>query len=433
MTGDDLRAAIEGPARQAGLRLEPGLVDLLVSEVEGEPGALPLLSHVLAETWGARGRVSPSMATGTGGIRGAVAQSAEAVYDWLRRAAVRCPGPVAATGRTRRRGRAAAPGCRWPRSPATRSQRLLDLLDALRLVTTDEETVRWRTRRWPGRGRGCGRGWTRTPPASSFGTSPSPPRTGTAGRPDSELYRGNRLSSAQEWRSRTSPSLSPTEAAFLDASAALAAAEQAEVRARTVLQARQHRRLRGALAGTALALVLALVAGLVAVEQGQRSARTARTALVDRLVAQSAALRSTRRDLAALLAVEAYRLGRPPRQRGHCSASSPPLRASWASLPRTPAAAPCPLGAGRLLPGGTTLLAVGVDGVARLLDLGPAASWAGFLLQRSRRSTHGWTSAGTAGRSPSSRGKARNAAAAEQRCRSTTCRAAACSTTPDYH
>ena len=51
MTPDDLRDAIEGPARGAGLRLEPGLVDLLVREVEGEPGALPLLSHALRATW----------------------------------------------------------------------------------------------------------------------------------------------------------------------------------------------------------------------------------------------------------------------------------------------------------------------------------------------------------------------------------------------
>ena len=45
MNAAELRAAIEGPARQAGLLLEPGLVDLLIREVEGEPGALPLLSH----------------------------------------------------------------------------------------------------------------------------------------------------------------------------------------------------------------------------------------------------------------------------------------------------------------------------------------------------------------------------------------------------
>jgi hypothetical protein len=51
MSPEDLRAAIEGPARQAGLIVEPGLTDLLVREVENEPGALPLLSHALRETW----------------------------------------------------------------------------------------------------------------------------------------------------------------------------------------------------------------------------------------------------------------------------------------------------------------------------------------------------------------------------------------------
>jgi hypothetical protein len=50
---DDMRAIISGPAGQAGLLLEPGLGDLLIREVEGEPGALPLLSHVLRATWGA--------------------------------------------------------------------------------------------------------------------------------------------------------------------------------------------------------------------------------------------------------------------------------------------------------------------------------------------------------------------------------------------
>ncbi len=51
LVGDRLREAIEGPARDAGLRLEDGLVDLLLRDSENEPGALPLLSHALAETW----------------------------------------------------------------------------------------------------------------------------------------------------------------------------------------------------------------------------------------------------------------------------------------------------------------------------------------------------------------------------------------------
>ena len=47
MDDEELRAAITAPARQSGLLLEPGLVDLVLRDVEGEPGALPLLSHAL--------------------------------------------------------------------------------------------------------------------------------------------------------------------------------------------------------------------------------------------------------------------------------------------------------------------------------------------------------------------------------------------------
>ena len=48
---EGLRSAVEAPARQAGLLIEPGLVDLLVGEVRNDPGALPLMSHALQETW----------------------------------------------------------------------------------------------------------------------------------------------------------------------------------------------------------------------------------------------------------------------------------------------------------------------------------------------------------------------------------------------
>ena len=83
MTAEDLRACVEGPALQAGLLLEPGLVDLLLREVEGEPGALPLLSHALRETWAHReGRtLTVEGYRATGGIRGAVARTADEVWD----------------------------------------------------------------------------------------------------------------------------------------------------------------------------------------------------------------------------------------------------------------------------------------------------------------------------------------------------------------
>ncbi len=85
MTEDRLREAVERPARTAGLKIEPGLTDLLIREVEREPGALPLLSHALQETWHRR---EGSMLTvdgyrDSGGIRSAVAHSAETVYGRL--------------------------------------------------------------------------------------------------------------------------------------------------------------------------------------------------------------------------------------------------------------------------------------------------------------------------------------------------------------
>jgi hypothetical protein len=62
--------------------LEPGLADLLLHDVGHEPGALPLLSHALLETWQRRrGRMlTLSGYTSSGGVRGAIAETAEAVF-----------------------------------------------------------------------------------------------------------------------------------------------------------------------------------------------------------------------------------------------------------------------------------------------------------------------------------------------------------------
>ena len=49
LTGDSLRQAIERPATTSGLRLERGLVEVLVRDCEGHPGALPMLSCALGD------------------------------------------------------------------------------------------------------------------------------------------------------------------------------------------------------------------------------------------------------------------------------------------------------------------------------------------------------------------------------------------------
>jgi DNA-binding SARP family transcriptional activator len=79
MDRHELARAIEQPAARAGLELERGLVEALVSDVVGEPGGLPLLSTTLLELW--RGRDGRALRYDSyqtsGGVRGAVARVAE--------------------------------------------------------------------------------------------------------------------------------------------------------------------------------------------------------------------------------------------------------------------------------------------------------------------------------------------------------------------
>ena len=79
----ELRRIIEEPAHQGEWQLEPGLVELMLQDVGDEPGALPLLSHALLETWKRqRGRTLTFAGyQASGRVQGAIAQTAEALYQ----------------------------------------------------------------------------------------------------------------------------------------------------------------------------------------------------------------------------------------------------------------------------------------------------------------------------------------------------------------
>ena len=70
---------MELPAGRVGLRVEPGLTDALVDDVEGQPGALLLLSTALLELWQERQENTLTLAAyrESGGVHGAVARLAE--------------------------------------------------------------------------------------------------------------------------------------------------------------------------------------------------------------------------------------------------------------------------------------------------------------------------------------------------------------------
>ena len=82
MSRDELRRAIERPAQRAGLSVEPELVQALLADVEGQPGALPLLSTALLELWTRRHgrRLQLAAYARSGGVQGAVARLAEDAF-----------------------------------------------------------------------------------------------------------------------------------------------------------------------------------------------------------------------------------------------------------------------------------------------------------------------------------------------------------------
>lgn len=318
LAGDSLRQAIEGPAAQAGLRLEHGLVDLLVRDCEGEPGAMPLLSHALVETWQRRdGRVlTVEGYRASGEIRGAVAHSADRLYESLpadqrpilRSLLLRLVSPSPDGPPVRSRIRTSAIGGDRDR------ERVLRMLVLARLVTTEEDSVELAhealARAWPRLQSwldedAAGQRILRHLTAAADGWE-------SLDRPSSELYRGARLEATVEWREATSPDLTDLEVSFLATSVAAAVSERCRLVDQARHQARQNRRLRRALVGVAILLAASIAGGAVAYHQRQTARREERQAALTALTGNASALRSNRRDLAALLAVEAYRFNPSP-------------------------------------------------------------------------------------------------------------------------
>ncbi|MBV8107315.1 MAG: TIR domain-containing protein [Hyphomicrobiales bacterium] len=87
MSRDDLRSAIETPAKTAGLSFSPKLVDRILDDVGLEEGRLPLLQFALKETWGKRrqgDRLTAEAYTEVGGVAGAIEKTAEDAYEGLK-------------------------------------------------------------------------------------------------------------------------------------------------------------------------------------------------------------------------------------------------------------------------------------------------------------------------------------------------------------
>ena len=322
MNPAELRSAIEEPARRGGWELEPGLVELLLQDVGAdaghhpEPGALPLLSHALLETWRRRQGRKLTVAgyLSSGGVRGAIAETADSLFqdelDEMERVIARDIflrltqlGEDEQTADTRRR----TPLDEFIQKAdeAVRVQAVLGTLADARLIIIDNQMVEvahealireWPTlRAWLEQDREglrlhrhltrAAEGWERQ------------------GRDAGELYRGARLAQATTWAETHASQLSAAEMDYLAASQALAGQEQIEreaqhqrelsaARALAETQRRAAVQLRKRAIYLLGAFVLALIMAGVSLYQGERIRQAALTAQTERRLATARELAS---------------------------------------------------------------------------------------------------------------------------------------------
>ena len=352
LTAHELEAAIVGPAAGVGLHLEPDLVQTIVRDAGTHAGTLPLLQYALTELFERRdGPILTRTAYhASGGVAGALTRRAEELYtsldqthqDAARRLFLRLITPGEGVQDTRRRVRLAefdTAGAHAGNGYAlTPVQTVIERFSHYRLLTLDadpatrEPTVElahealiagWgRLRDWIATSRAglrihrmlteAAREWERL------------------GYDAGALYRGVRLAQAREWAADHPADLNDLEQRFLQASHLAAAAAEQEreaihqrelAQARALAEAQQQRMHEQAVAGqrlrrralylsiaVGLALVAALIAGVLGVRANALAAEARGLALVS---ASQAVLAQGEPNQARALGLAAVHAERP--------------------------------------------------------------------------------------------------------------------------
>ncbi|NKE56052.1 hypothetical protein FXN61_04095 [Lentzea sp. PSKA42] len=335
MSPQELRRAITEPALRAGYTVEGALVSVL----EAEHAPLPLVSHALLETWRRRRgtRLTVAGYEETGGVRHALAQSAEAAYLELD------PGQQALARKIFLRLTALGEGTEDTKRRVSRESLdnddetlfVLDHLARARLITLDDTGVDLTheavIRSWPRLS-----GWltaNRDGLRVHHQLTEATATWESLNRDSGALYRGVRLALAREWAAGDADAMSARERRFLNASVEAEEAEQEAAR-------RTTRRLRQLVALLTVLLVLAVTAVGFAISAQRESTAQRNMALARQAVRDAQTLQNSESSRAAQLSLAAHELTDNAETRDNlASAPSGPHFTHWtahtADIPAT--------------------------------------------------------------------------------------------------
>jgi WD40 repeat protein/class 3 adenylate cyclase len=323
LKADEFERAIAGPAERVGAKFEPGLLAELVADVADEPGALPLLQYALTELFERRegSMLTADAYSAIGGISGALAGRAEEIYGGLGEPAQEASRQLflrlvtLGEGAEDTRRRVERTELASMEVDQVALEEAIQEFGAWRLLSFDRDprsgtpTIEvahealmreWsRFRRWIDNGREQVRLHRRLATAAREWEG--------ADREASYLLRGSNLAQFESLAGESTIALTELEREFVEASTAANELELARER-------RQNRRLKGLLIGAVALLLLALIAGALALVSRSSAQHEAQVALGRQLGAE--AVSQPRVDISMLLARESLKLDDSPQTEG---------------------------------------------------------------------------------------------------------------------
>ncbi|MEM7346564.1 MAG: WD40 repeat domain-containing protein, partial [Chloroflexota bacterium] len=349
LSPQELEEAITAPAQRLGVTFEPGLITTIISDVNQQPGSLPLLQYALTELFDqqVQRQLMLDAYQTIGGVSGALTRRTDELYQLFdapmkeatRQLFLRLVTLGEGTGDTRRRVSQAelttlvTTELLQEQSPPIETLRheametIINTFGQYRLLTLDQNPITHQAtievaheallHRWPQANQ-----WLETNREDirqhrrllALATEWQ-----QANQDESFLVTASRLDTLEQWVTTTTLRLTELETRYFQASLAKRQEEETQEAARQAHEAALERRSRDRLRSLVIVLCVATVValGLTAIAFYQRQEAQDARDLAEhqaqletsaRLAAQSRNLLESQYDLALLLSLEAYRI-----------------------------------------------------------------------------------------------------------------------------